>query len=205
MKIVTARDKQLHIGQYGDTLCGKKELPVKDVLVQDLLPNGKRSGHSYGDELIRSAVCKTCKTKARDHIRHRAMWWQSAERTELFRDIFRTFRGARPLPQQANRAGVNRLMSNVRERSRRKSKEAQARGRLWIVRTTNSRSNSSTVETWDHKYHAAFMLGVNYAIREIFEEFKLEKYDKFKEQAFAEIHELITGEELPDPHNTEED
>jgi hypothetical protein len=45
------------------------------------------------------------------------------------------------------------------------------------------------------------MLGVNYAISEVFDQFKLEEYDKFKEAAYAEMYAIVKDEELEDYRN----
>jgi hypothetical protein len=91
-------------------------------------------------------------------------------------------------------------MSNVRERLRRKSDLANKRKVLWVEKVT---WESAKLHTWKSRDHAAFMSGVNYAIDEIFDAFKLENYDKFEASVLADLHLAITGEELVSDRNTE--
>jgi hypothetical protein len=204
MKLVSARDGQLHLvvanTGYEKTYCGKNSLAVNSMNIKNLT-GGTTNGHSYGEELLRSTTCKQCKMKARADIKQHLYYYNPKERKAFYNDVFKPFTAPRPLPKKSSIGGVNKLMANVRERCRKKSKEAQILGRLWTVRTTNIAQAESTLETWDAKAHAAFMYGVNFAINEVFAEFKLEKYDKFRDQAYAEMHEIITGEPYKDERN----
>jgi hypothetical protein len=196
MRLVTTSKSGLHIEDQEKTFCG---LAVKDVtgLPYKSIKPAKANGHSYGDELMKSATCKKCKEKARRKLKQ-LYFYGKDEKRRLYEDTFRMFRAPRPLPQRKRMGGVNTIMSNVRERVRRKSEEAYRMRRLWTVKTS---WGESFISTWGKNDHAAFMLGVNYAIFEVFDAFKLEQYDKFKAQAYADMHELITGEELPDERN----
>ena len=196
MRLVTTSKGGLHIEDQLKTFCG---LGVKDVtgLPYKSIKPKKENGHSYGDELMKSTTCKKCKSKARKKLKN-LYFYTAGDKSKLYHDTFRMFRAPRPLPQRKSMGGVNTIMSNVRERVRRKSEEAYRMRRLWTVKTS---WGESFISTWGKNNHAAFMLGVNYTIHEVFDAFKLEQYDKFKTQAYADIHELITGEELPDDRN----
>ena len=51
--------------------------------------------------------------------------------------------------------------------------------------------------TWEEKEHFAFLIGVNFAIDEVFNDFKLEKYDSYLDHVYRDLHHIVTGEELP--------
>jgi len=196
MRLVTAKKGGLHILDNEKTFCGLIPKDVTAMEYSSLMPD-KPNGHSYGDELMKSATCKKCKEKSRRKLTK--LWWYAPkERTKVFDSTFRMFRAPRPLPQRKNMGGVNIIMANVRERLRRKSEQALSERRLWTIKDT---WGISKVETWTNREHAAFMIGVNFSIGEVFDAFKLEQYDKFKAKAYAELHEIITGEELPDDRN----
>lgn len=198
MRLVTIKAGGLHIlsDDSKKTYCGFAGVNVEDMLYSSVRPSTP-NGHSYGDELMKSATCSACKEKARRKL-NTLNWFSVNQRNELYRATFGMFRAPRPLPQRKNMGGVNTIMSNVRERLRRKSETAARQQRLWTVKNS---WEDATISTWDNKEHAAYMLGVNYAIHEVFDAFKLEQYDKFKAQAYADLHEIITGDTLPDDRN----
>ena len=164
MRLVTAKNGGLHIANEEKTYCGLSAVEIVAMDYSEFRPT-KPNGHSYGDELMKSAACKKCKTKATRSLSQ--LYYYSKEgRKELYKDTFRMFRAPRPLPQRKSMGGVNTIMSNVRERVRRKSEDAYKLNRLWTIKTS---WGDSFVSTWGKQEHAAIMLGVNYAIEAVFD------------------------------------
>ena len=66
-------------------------------------------------------------------------------------------------------------------------------GKLFTIKNT---WEDSELRRWDDMAHASFLAGVNWTVKEVFDEFKLEKYDRFQEGVLSELHEMVTGETM---------
>lgn len=178
------------------SLCGKN-VSIGVNLSYDSIATF-RSGHEYGKFLIKKATCDACKQKYRKKLKE-FRYWTKAERKAMYDATFEPVPTPRPLPKKASIGGVNKVMSNIRERLRRKSARWADEGKLFTANKSAyyGGMKGPRLVSWGEREHAAFLIGVNFTIQEIFNDFKLEKYDRYLDEVYRELHELVTGEELP--------
>ena len=189
--VVASNNYLLHIAYASDydlrheirdtkhkTICGKTKYLILEKVELDGLYRKPANSHTYGGTLVRHATCEKC-----------LKGLPSRDKT-----VLAPFASPRPLPKQKTLKGVNKLMSNVRERCRRQSMHALYENKIWLSRRTNAWQKSSALRIWDEGHHSAFMMGVNYAISEVFQTFKLEEYDKFREAAYLEMRDILSND-----------
>jgi len=177
------------------TLCGlKSEGDVLKLGYSDI--QKVRGSHMFGARMVKRGSCKKCVTKMRSEMR-RLYWYSTEQRREMVNEMLEPVQTPRPLPKKEGMGGVNRQMANIRERLRRRSLDWKRTGKLFTIKNS---WEDSEFRRWDEAAHQAFLAGVNWTVKEVFDEFKLEKYDRFKEGVLSEIHEMVTGETM----NTEE-
>jgi len=192
--ILRQKGTTLHIvnSLVGRSYCGKygaRELSRIDLSFDSIVK--LRSGHAYGKFLVKKATCGPCKVKARKEIR-KVRWYTRSERTKMYEILFEPVPTPRPLPKKQSIGGVNKMMSNIRERLRRRSDGWTSEKKLFVVKT-----DFPKFVAWGEEEHHAFLAGVNFAIDEVFNDFKLEKYDRYLEDVYRDLHQIVTGEELP--------
>lgn len=178
-----------------DALCNKtvpKKVPAGYRAI-----TGVRHSHFHGRKMVESVLCKTCLSQAKKILRSKISWGGY----EDIKEVLYPIKAIRPLPGKKQLQPITRMLYNARERLRRESLD-------WFGRPTITQSNQSykkqaetAVVVWDYSMHHAFNLGVNYAIDEVLKDFKLQKYDEWRDKAYTELHEFVTGEkpaEIPE-------
>lgn len=181
-----------------ETLCGQVvtiQLRAPYRRVQRLAGDS----HFHGTKMIETMLCKNCLKAAHDEIgTYRNRLYTSWNAQEL-RELLRPIPAKRPLPGRGALKPITQKLYNVRERLRRLS--VSWFGHAMITQSGQSSIDETMVVVWDSGTHNAFMMGVNYAIDLVLTDFKLQKYNEWRDKAYTELHEFITGqtpEEIPE-------